>query len=165
MAVTTNMPVRVDGRKYTELPKGMRRWTAAGSATGTVAGTIMSFNADVNPQANPDFQQYVSVSSVGIQTQTAALTILQARVIASVGFWEDYLLATRAVYMIDMVNVSTALIFGGVMIEPSYLGRVIKGTTGRILTDIEEVDGTNYSVTMTGLMSDYPFLAPEFWKV
>lgn len=166
MALAIVSPAKLDGRIYPQLPKGMYRWTTKSpSGTGTVAGTTTSVNIDFNPDLNEDFQPYVSLSTVQISTRVAALTILGVRIKLQATDFEDQPTGTvRTIGAFNMRNYAVATTYSGHYDHPAYLGRVVKGTLGRMVVELEEVDTTVYESWATGFWSDKPFIVPHYLR-
>lgn len=164
MTLASAVSAVIDGRNYQELPNGISRWTAnAAIATGTTAG-ILTWTVSFNPQSDDSFQKYYSIDHIAIVSQTAAINNLGVSVDLAQSDWEDNGSRNHWVTSIVMVVGPQTAEASGAMHEPVYLGRVNPGTAGRLEMKIEEVNTTTYEMNCSGLVSDKPFLAPNFWR-
>lgn len=165
MTLAISTDARLDGRQYKELPEGMFRWFAkSAAAPGTTTGET-SINILFNPDQNEDFQPYVSLNSLTVATRTAAITILGVRVKGQGAEWEDGQGGTvRNVSAFSMLNFSTSLTFVGTMPDPVYFGRIVKGQSGTIVAQLQEINLTVYESWATGIWSEKPFLARDYLR-
>lgn len=165
MTLTQTVIPRIDGRDYKQLPAGVSRWVATTpTITGTTSGAT-TFNINFNPDSNPDFQKYVVVSSLSLDVGGVALAILAALVRIPVNQWEDYVAVTSVVEVFPLLNYyNTASHAGQLRYGPYLLGRAVGGTTASLSVLLEEKLNTTYGLAASGLISDRPFIAPEFLR-
>lgn len=159
-----------DGRRYDsykglDLPPGVRRWSGQAVGTGTVAGNDMDFRFDFDPQANVDWQPYVSLIDISIQTSVAALTINGVWGVLNASGWQENVAnQNRTCASFPMRNYGLATTFAGHEHNPYYFGRMETGQQARMSIFMEEVDGTVYVVSASGLIADKPFMVPHYLR-
>lgn len=163
--LTVGLAMRRDRRDYPSLPKGVSRWVASSSgfSTGAGSGNVL-VNVDFNPQSNPEFQDYVSLSSVRVGSETVALTEFGVEIQTDSDDFEDDQGFVSPLGDFQMRTMESATRFRGGFYEPLMLGRVSKGSPGRLQLRMQEILSVNYMFHLTGLISDKPFLAPYFWR-
>jgi len=164
MAISANVVPVVDRRNYRELPKGMSRWTCIDATLTGVGTSVVTFNILFNLAQDPNFQRYVSVSRIGLETATQPMVILGVEARLNVDMWEETPGANQPVAVFELVNTPDAASYAGVFNSPFYCGRTLKGTFGRIQIFCQEIASTTYTLTMAGFISEKPFLAPEIWR-
>lgn len=160
VALTGNTDAKIDGRKYSQLPKGMSRWSAQmPTETGSETGTA-TFHINFNPNSNVDFQRYVSLHLLTMNCGGVALVIKSCQVLSEPDEWEDYPVV-RSLEAFNMRNVIKSTDYAGHTHQgPFYLGRSIKGSQARIKIVMQEINLTTYVISASGLISDKPFIAP-----
>lgn len=163
MAQEIGLEPLVDGRIYPELPPGIKRWSATVASVGAATST-MTFNLKFNNGDSEGFQPYVSVSHIGIQTSSVALTKFGVAVWQQNTDWEDSGGLTLPLGGFQMIEGAVATQYVGQWTKPYYFGRVEKGTTGQINIQLQEITSTDYNIVCSGLIGDRPFLAPNFWR-
>lgn len=164
LIVTTD--ILIDGREYSQLPHGVFRYTGTMLfQTGTEANEAQ-FNFDMNPGSADDFQRYVSIDACAVSTGAIAITIPGALLRMNTNNYEDYASDIQtAIEGFELFNFGSTLRFGGgIQAGPYYLGRILKGTPGRVTVVVQELLNTLYNVTISGLISDQAFLAPTNLK-
>lgn len=163
MAQEIGLEPLIDGRIYPELPDGIKRWNSKAASVGAATST-MSFQLKFNNGDSEGFQPYVSINHIGIQTSSAALTKFGCAIWQQNTDWEDSQGLTLPLGGIQMIEGAVASQYIGQWVTPYYLGRVEKGTTGQINIQLQEILSTDYNIVCSGLISDRPFLAPNFWR-
>lgn len=165
MAQTVTTSALIDERSYPQLPTGVSRWKSSFDDVTGATTSVVTLNTDFNASQRQDFQRYVSVSHVGIYSIVAAPVIVGVSVFMSSGLWEDFpLIANAIVGNFDMKVNHVATTYSGYFNEPTYLGRTRAGSFGRLSIQLQEINTKIDMVIMTGLISEVPFLAPEFWR-
>lgn len=149
-----------------ELPKGIQRWTTEiATVTGQAAATTTQLFIQFNIDSLNDFQYYVSLDSLSVQTGVATLDVLAAHLQLEGGDWEDYPQGSIALEVFPMrVSFSATITGGQIEHGPYYLGRTLRGVPGSISVILSEVENTTYNLIASGLISDRPFLASEIYK-
>lgn len=165
MAQTPNLVIRRDGRDYGQLPVGVSRFIAtnAGTVTGAATSTV-AFLLDFNPASDPNFQQYVGITKVALKTTVAALVIVGVSIQLANLDWEDNQLQPRPIGAFTMTNYQQAADYAGIYDVPVYVGRTAKGTPGRFTVQVQEILNTVYEISVSGLMSEKPFLMPDWMR-
>lgn len=165
MAITATVTPLRDRRKYSVLPKGVSRWTASDATLTGVGTSTATFDLQFNPGSDPNFQLYVSINRLVISTAAAALVILGVHARLRAAEWEEAPSGVAIpIASFEMINEENATSYIGGIHEAIYLGRTEKGTPGRLQVFIQEIASTTYVFSASGLMSDKPFLAPNFWR-
>lgn len=160
-----------DGREYAELlglrTKGnVQRWLAQGQVVGTVAAATVQVDFEFNPDARDDWQPYVGITQMGADSGVASVDAGHAWVLLGSGAWEDNVGSlNRTVGIMAMHDYNAGGANAGVMNEPMYFGRINKGQQAKLSWIFEEIDAAVYNVSASGLLSDKPFLVPDYWRV
>lgn len=158
-----------DGRKYPELmafnaqrKNPLLPWSSFGTSTGVGSGNI-NIRTDFNPNSNVGFMPYISLCTVAVRNTVAVLTTAFA-ITANIAHFERSEAGTLVLGQLTVVAVS-ATTWDASLSQPVYLGRVRRGTVGRIDAQCLDVNTAVVTVFMTGFMSESPFIAPDYWRI
>lgn len=165
MVASTSTTYKIDGRRYPQLQKGVFRWVAQPAIITGAATQLHNVNLDFNPQGNAAFQRYVSIDQITIHSAVAAVVIAGVVAIAYNDNWEDnYQNLERCVASFEMSNYGAAATYAGAWNEHVLLGRISAGAVGRLIVRFEEINTATYRIFMSGLISDYPIIAPDYLR-
>lgn len=164
MTVTvTSRPVQ-DGRIYRGIPKGIKPWSWQGKATGDAGGGQINLQCAFNLDSLVSYQPYVSFCSFNFNT-AIALAISDVGVFASQGHWERAVLDAVFLEEVNIRVTAAATSLTGAHHDTIYLGRSQKGTQALITARVINVDTMVFNGTMSGFVSDRPFMAQDYWRV
>lgn len=159
----TTRPVQ-DGRIYEGIPKGIKPWSWQGKATGDGTGGQINLQCAFNLDSLISYQPYVSFCSFNFNT-AGALAVSDVGVFATVAQWER---ATLDAVFIEEVNIRVTAVttsLTGAHHDSIYLGRSLKGTQALVTCRLINVDTMVFNGTMSGFISDRPFMAMDYWRV
>lgn len=165
--LTARMDLEIDaGRKYPQLPDGVRPWWAAGTMTGDATGGLLGTKVEVNPNSDRTFDQYfVLTRCSGLTTVVDPSGI--AYVQQNSADWErtTLLSANPTIGVLDFKTTGAALDqWAAVDDAPRLLGRVATGQTGDIWTYMENVDTLVANIFLAGFVADYPIIGWADWR-
>lgn len=164
MAVSADFRPIFDGRRYTELPGGLRPWWSVMSDIGDGTGGGMTLTTSFNQALDEAFMPYISVDYFAFFCTVAAMTNM--RMFAQASEWER----TRDgnAYMgpvVTPVAVETSVILQGqAHFYPIYVGRAINGTAARIFVTGNNIDTSAVVCRIGGFAADFPFVAQQQWR-
>jgi hypothetical protein len=163
MASATNIPVQQDGRVYAGLPVGIEPWFAQGACTGTGSGQI-GVTIEFNPTSSRQFQKYVSINHVGITSTTAPLTD-DVECLLRGANWEKAPVQSVFFALLEpQVTIDTNYM-GDAWNDCFYAGRSLASTTGTIEIRTKDVNTAVARFSISGFVSDRPFIARNDWRV
>lgn len=165
MALDESVQPKIDARRYGQLPAGVSRWSLNPPAIlGTTTG-ITTLSVQFNPNSNEDFQKYVSMTRLVIKSDIAALVILGVELSLEGNQWEDTGVGiTIPLDTFQMETTFQAANYMGKLEQPLYFGRAVKGAAAIMNIRLQEINTTRYLFWATGLMSDSPFIVPDYLR-
>lgn len=166
MTVTVTVTPVIDGRIVPGIPAGLEQWTAQGLVTAAAGSGTANLVVEFNSGSQRTFQPYVALQSVSVINQVT--DIGDGFIFANSQDWERSFLVGTSISSqlgaIVLTNVDANIEVGHLR-QWRHLGRVQIGTAGRLTTRFNEVDTATIEVTLTGLVSDRPFMLPSEWVV
>lgn len=163
MASLTEIEIQQDGRVYEGLPQGIEPWFAYGRAVGTGSGQL-GVLLKVNPTASNEFQKYISIDHVGISSTTAELTD-DVECLLRGEDWEKAPVYSIMFARLDpQITIGTPYM-GDAWNDTFYAGRSVPGSVGGIEVRTKDVNTAVVRISLSGFVSDRPFLAQHYWRV
>jgi hypothetical protein len=156
-----------DGRVYAGLPEGVKPFWGRVSITGNGSGGYLFGYLEFNPNSQETFQQYVQISTWSISTQIAG-TGDGVMLGALENDWEraSILGSGLVLGIIQPGTIGASIAEGhGTDGDIKMLGRVNKGTPGRIYIATENTNTKITSTVVTGLVSDFPIVGMDTVRV
>lgn len=148
-----------------EMPQGLRTFWGQAEVTGTSGVSTATINFPFNPSAAVEFQQYVAICRMSFRNTVAQVTDA-GEVLLTSEQWERAPSTTnQPVAVIPALVPAGDVNFMQSVQEFLYLGRITPGALGELRMVFQEVDTAVLRVMITGIISDRPFVCPEFWRV
>lgn len=167
MSVTGTTQIFFDeGRKYPQLPDGVRPWWGTGAVTGDATAGFVTLPYALNPNSSRSFDQYFTMTRQSLNTSTAdpdgAVYLEQDR-----NSWERLLDSATTPVIGVLAPVDLGAGFGQFAAEQSdvkMLGRVATGTIGALNLYATNVDLMVLTHFIAGFVADYPIIGWNDWR-
>jgi len=165
MTVVTLVSVVADRRNYRKwLPRGMRVFDAHGTVTGDATGGSMDVRYRFNPDSSNDFQVFISVHKISVTS--TVVDPLEGRGLLMQDQWErasaGFDVPTHLIVTSATIATTT---FTALNAEIYYLGRCLKALPAEWRVQFRNVDTSVLNVSITGIISDFPFVPQQDWRI
>lgn len=155
-----------DGRVYSGLPEGVRPFWARVRITCDGSGGYALGYLEFNTNSQETFQPYVQISNWTGNNQVAGITEgISLEIVQN--DWERSSVLGGSVALGVIEPISLGAVDNAVGLDPNVklLGRVLKGTPGRLYIATTNTNTKIVTVFISGLTSDFPIVGIDTLRV
>lgn len=161
MAVAATINPSISPWSYKQLPGGVQPFTVEVRLTHDASAGNAVISVLFNPSAAQDFQRYVMVQHIYLLNSA---TSGHTSVVGAFGQWDKSIIRN-----VGIVNLTESESNGTSFVAQNntwfYLGRSIAGSLGTLQFETLNTNGVVQDLTLTGLISEFPFVAPDLLRV